>query len=1308
MSSRTLLAFVSPALLGLTALAAQGQTAPNNWTWVSGSNSIPTCSNTDECGRPGVYGTLGKFAAGNIPSARQGAATWTGAGGEFWLFGGYGNDSTGNYGYLNDLWEYNPATKQWAWMGGSMAVPATCTNATGCGQSGVYGTRGAAASGNIPGARYGAAAWADASGNLWMFGGIGFDHAGNNGDLNDVWEFSVSSGEWTWKGGGNSAQQDEGNDILRTPGGVYGTRGVASASNIPGGRWGASAWLSSNGNVWLFGGYGNDLLGNAGTLNDLWEFDPANGDWTWVSGSSEISAVRIGGVYGTLGEPNEANCPGPRQGAVSWIDGSGNLWLFGGWGWDENGVSSFQNDLWEFSPTSGEWTWQGGNSTWSGSAVYGELGTFAAANLPPRRSDAMAWKDSKGNFWLFGGSSTSSGPNPLPYGYMTDAWEYNAADKEWAWMGVTIKDCLGCSPKGVYGTEGTASAANYPGGRVDAAIWKDSKGNVWLFGGGGYDANGNHGYLNDFWEYAAATGTPEAKTPTVTVTPSPGSITITDALSVHVTVSGSSGTPAGTVTLLGGGYLSAVTALSAGSATISVPKNSLLPAVDTLTAYYAPNAASAATYTAAQGSNTVDIASTGIAAPTVYVNPAEYSIWTNEALPVTVYVSGNGAGLPTGTVTLTGGTFTESLVLGGAIDSQTAGHFEIPEGSLPAGTDTLTATYKPDANSSESYSSAKGTATLVVNVHPASEMDWTWVGGDSILSGDNDQYGVYGKKGTAAPANFPGGRYGSSSWTDSSGNFWLFGGRGNDSWVHGVEMNDLWKYAPATNEWTWVAGDSASVLDEKTGFYNTAPVYGTEGVFAAGNEPGGRSGASSWIDSAGHLWLFGGLGEDANNSAGQMNDLWEFNPALGQWAWISGLGYNGQPGVYGTKGVAAAANVPAARQNAVSWIDHSGNLWLFGGYAQDSSGPYGDCYINSLNDLWMFNPTTKEWTWEGGSAPTYINGCDDFGKAPPTGVYGTKGVASASNIPAAVMGAVGWTDSKGNFWLFGGEENWIGYSQGTVDALWEFNPTTKEWTWVRGSNTINTYNLAPNESPVYGQAGVYGTLGVAAAANTPGSRTDAFTWTDKQGNFWLMGGSGLDSSGIPGWMNDLWEFNVTSREWTWWGGMKMFPSPFGYDGPLGNYGELGVPNSGNIPGGRHAGASWTDSSGHLWLFGGNGWDGSGQDGWLNDLWEFRPPITPTVTVTPSPASITKTQALSVKVSVKGGTGDPTPAGTVKLASGSYVSTATTLTGGSATISVPAGSLAVGTDTLTVTYTPFASSSPTYGAATGKNTVSVTP
>ncbi len=112
--------------------------------------------------------------------------------------------------------------------------------------------------------------------------------------------------------------------------------------------------------------------------------------------------------------------------------------------------------------------------------------------------------------------------------------------------------------------------------------------------------------------------------------------------------------------------------------------------------------------------------------------------------------------------------------------------------------------------------------------------------------------------------------------------------------------------------------------------------------------------------------------------------------------------------------------------------------------------------------------------------------------------------------------------------------------------------------------------------------------------------------------------------------------------------------------------------------------------------GGGGANGSGA------VFELALMQTPTVTVTPSASSITTAQALTVTVAVSGGSGNPTPTGTVTLTSGSYTSAATTLTSGGATINIPAGSLAIGTDILTVTY----SGDSNYTAASGANSVTV--
>jgi hypothetical protein len=77
---------------------------------------------------------------------------------------------------------------------------------------------------------------------------------------------------------------------------------------------------------------------------------------------------------------------------------------------------------------------------------------------------------------------------------------------------------------------------------------------------------------------------------------------------------------------------------------------------------------------------------------------------------------------------------------------------------------------------------------------------------------------------------------------------------------------------------------------------------------------------------------------------------------------------------------------------------------------------------------------------------------------------------------------------------------------------------------------------------------------------------------------------------------------------------------------------------------------------------------------------------PAITITPSASAITTAQALTVAVTVAGsGNSAPVPTGTVTLSAPGYTSASITLSGGSATISIPAGSLAAGPDLLTVSY-----------------------
>ena len=422
----------------------------STWTWVSGANTIR---------QAGIYGTQGTADPSNVPGGRQFAVSWTDKRGNLWLFGGNGVDAI--VGYLNDLWKFDGTN--WTWVKGS-----TNGNA-----GGVYGTQGVPSPANTPGGRNSPVTWVDGSGSLWLFGGFGADSMGTGSELNDLWKFDGTN--WTWVGGSRVGNQA----------GLYGTKGTASPSNVPGARDSSVTWADATGNLWLFGGFGVDSVGTVGFLNDLWKFDGSN--WTWVNGADIVSQS---GSYGTKGTPSPSNAPGARFSAVSWTDKSGNLWLFGGGGFDSVGTRNLLNDLWKFDGAN--WTWVGGSSLADQPGVYGTKGTTALSNVPGARDYMAASADSSGNVWLLGGAGfDSTGAS----GGLNDLWKFDGAN--WTWVGGSN----GHDQPGVYGTQGTASASNSPGGRLGFVSWSDKSGNFWLFGGGGDDSGGVFGFVNDLWEF---------------------------------------------------------------------------------------------------------------------------------------------------------------------------------------------------------------------------------------------------------------------------------------------------------------------------------------------------------------------------------------------------------------------------------------------------------------------------------------------------------------------------------------------------------------------------------------------------------------------------------------------------------------------------------------------------------------------------------------------------------------------------------------------------------------------------------------
>ncbi|HMD42311.1 MAG TPA: kelch repeat-containing protein [Candidatus Acidoferrum sp.] len=408
------------------------------------------------------------------------------------------------------------------------------------------------------------------------------------------------------------------------------------------------------------------------------------------------------------------------------------------------------------------------------------------------------------------------------------------------------------------------------------------------------------------------------------------------------------------------------------------------------------------------------------------------------------------------------------------------------------------------------------------------------VGADIIANAQHEAQaeGVYPGFGLV-----PGARVGAATWTDSAGNLWLFGGKTpgakfiNDLWKYDISTLNPTNYTTSIGQWTLHAG---STLPDQQGIYT-----GAAGTLI----PGARVNPTSWTDAAGNFWLFGGYGIDGSGNLGYLNDLWEYKG--GNWNWISGGNTNlaNQNGVYGTPGTPSASNLPGGRHEAVGWADANGNLWLFGGEGEDSLGtPNG-----ILNDLWMYNISSNQWTYVMGA----VQG-NQVGIANQTGVYelqtsvgpvNTTAAANTCGLPAGLTvgtniicspiattgafpgsrwGANGWTDAGGNFWLFGGWglDSTATNGNGALNDLWVYTPNATPgqpgtWVWVKGSNTGS-------------QNGIYGDLLRPYQTYyvwTPGGRSNATHWVSK-GQFWLFGGEGYDSTSTTGngYMNDMWRY----------------------------------------------------------------------------------------------------------------------------------------------------------------------------------------
>ena len=499
----------------------------NDWIWIDAPN---TANNFGTAALPPATPPSHDT---NFPGGRQFASTWTDSTGRRWIYGGWGLEVSGKTppdlpGLLDDLWLYDGGSNGWIPAGlpinSATAGGVTTNKADLTLDQNTYEP-----SGFNPGGRWGSISWSDSSGNLWLFGGQGGSGAaGGTGLLNDLWKFAPGSYDVTTPAPpaqpttiGSYTETGTWTQVKASAVASYGTQGVAAASNLPGRRWGAAFTTDSSGNVWVFGGQGLDSSGNLGLLNDLWKYNIAGGQWTWM-GPTNSTAGQNNGAYGTQGVAAGTNTPGGRQAAMLWADTSGNIWLFGGLGLDSAGTrnpgalsglangtttpdGALLNDLWKFNIGTGQWTWiSGGGATGLAdqAGVYGTQQVPAAGNVPGSRWGSVGFIDSLNNIWLISGWGYGSA-TVQSTGYVNDVWQYIQSTGQWIWWkGSTDVNQAGFFPTDIPPSWGVPYVKNTIGGRFGAASWKqDGLDYFWLFGGEGVDASGTSGRLSDLLTY---------------------------------------------------------------------------------------------------------------------------------------------------------------------------------------------------------------------------------------------------------------------------------------------------------------------------------------------------------------------------------------------------------------------------------------------------------------------------------------------------------------------------------------------------------------------------------------------------------------------------------------------------------------------------------------------------------------------------------------------------------------------------------------------------------------------------------------
>lgn len=282
---------------------------------------------------------------------------------------------------------------------------------------------------------------------------------------------------------------------------------------------------------------------------------------------------------------------------------------------------------------------------------------------------------------------------------------------------------------------------------------------------------------------------------------------------------------------------------------------------------------------------------------------------------------------------------------------------------------------------------------------------------------------------------------------------------------------------------------------------------------------------------------------------------------------------------------------PGSRAGATYWQISDGTFWMFGGEGFDDK-PTNE--PSMLNDLWEFDTRNQMWRIIDDVDPSHKNE-DSNSKGP---IPEPRKLAASCGVQDMV------------FVVFGGE----GQVNQILNDTWLYDTPRSEWLHLKLAVNLPqppgrkdmAYWCHRDKMIIFGgideknqvlhdmwEFSLKALIWTVVEANVrPTQRAGSLTWQSQKGLYMYGGYTVSSAKNILG-LNDLWQFIRRNQTWVQLDtdSNQTCSTLDEQQGTLLNsmgvmHGQIDKESPCNSPGGRRHSATWTDTQGDLWLYGG--------------------------------------------------------------------------------------------------------------------------